>query len=1084
MLQFVLGRASSGKTEKIYELATKQNVDECIIIVPEQFTFETERNLLRKGYGNYNVLSFTRLIDTVRNTYGGSAGDTLGNFDKVIIMLRALSQAKESLAIYKNYCDYVDFAAKLIKLSDELKESAVTLDQLQNSINKIKVSSTKNKVKELVAILLEYNAIISKEFLDPADELQRLYETINSKNFFKDKCVYFDGFKSFSNAQIKILRCALRDAKNVTISFCCDPLDMASRRLKIFSNVYNIIDKISREANNVNCKIVEPILLEKSFYVNEDLAFFEKHIFNNDGEVFLNNAENVAVMHSKSPSDMIDEVLLMIHRLVRVNGYKYSDFVIVSRDINKYDRYLSAYSEKYDIPVFFDKRKSLKYSPISRFVISAINAAITLKSDNIFEFLKSGFNLVSDYDVALLEDYVFLWKIDGDTWLNSWNMSVKGLDEFRNEEEKENGLKKLEKINEIRQKVIEPIVSLKYSLTNNPSKNCEAIYNFIVRLGVNKLLEQYIKVLEEDKNFKQADFCKASYEPFMDLLSSLHKCFKNFEMQPKKFLELLSHTIANKTIGTIPQMIDEVSCGSADRIRPARPKVVFVIGLNQYEFPATISDSDLLLNTDRKELISCDIDIVDKFITYLHNENFLLYSSSCCSSEKVFLCSCSNAGETMPTSLVNNTLNAFPNCNRVDLSNIEDKIETKDNSFSILAELNPKFSEYHEPLTTYYKETEYNDKLGYLNSTLEVTDTHLSKDFTDRNFNHDVNMSASRIDLFYKCKFSYFCKYILNLKTKKVAEVDTMNRGTMVHYVLEQSIKKYGINLANFNKSDLDNLVDDYLNEYLTVIKAEKLLEDNRFKFIFNKIAALTKKTIYRVAEEFKNTEFNPTYCEYSIGEDIPPLQIQGKNKINITGFIDRVDIFHSRVNDNVNYVRIVDYKSGNLKININNILYGLNLQMLIYLYAFHKNYDKEFCVPAGIFYLPANGGYNQENPKMKMSGIVPNDPRLYYALDRSGEFIPTFSDDKTRKENPQIDVEDFYTLFEYVNHKIVAMESEILDGNFEARPYEQGLITACTYCDFKNICRIEDKRKFVKIDTSKNTEEALEYMRCNCDDF
>ena len=330
-------------------------------------------------------------------------------------------------------------------------------------------------------------------------------------------------------------------------------------------------------------------------------------------------------------------------------------------------------------------------------------------------------------------------------------------------------------------------------------------------MNVSKLLTEYVDQLDEIKEYKEADYCRASFEPFIEVISSLHKCFKNCETTPAKFVEFLRHTIINKTVGSIPQMLDEVTCGSADRIRTARPNVAFIIGLNQYEFPAIISDNDLLLNSDRKELISCNIDIVDKLTTYMYNENFLLYSSTCCASERLFLCSCSNSGESTPSSIITTTKKIFPKCNVIDFSNPEDKIETKENAFSILAELEAKSFQNYDALKEYYNNTEYASKLKYLNSSLEINDAKLSDDFVDKFLNKNLKLSASKIESFYKCRFMYFCKSILYLSKKRVAEIDVMNRGTMVHYVLEQSIRKYGLKLSNLTQQELDNLVDLYL---------------------------------------------------------------------------------------------------------------------------------------------------------------------------------------------------------------------------------------------------------------------------------
>ena len=125
MLQFVLGRASCGKSETINNLASQENKDNTIIMVPEQFSFETERNLLKKDIGGISVLNFSRLSEIVKNTYDGTAGDTLSNFDKVVVMLRALNNVKNDQIINSKYYVSLESANKLISLNNEFKESAI-----------------------------------------------------------------------------------------------------------------------------------------------------------------------------------------------------------------------------------------------------------------------------------------------------------------------------------------------------------------------------------------------------------------------------------------------------------------------------------------------------------------------------------------------------------------------------------------------------------------------------------------------------------------------------------------------------------------------------------------------------------------------------------------------------------------------------------------------------------------------------------------------------------------------------------------------------------------------------------------------
>ena len=77
MLNFIVGVKNSRKSEKAYEMLGKCVSDgkETMLIVPKQFTFDTDRGILRllgpRTASEIEVLSFSRLCHVAVKTYGG-----------------------------------------------------------------------------------------------------------------------------------------------------------------------------------------------------------------------------------------------------------------------------------------------------------------------------------------------------------------------------------------------------------------------------------------------------------------------------------------------------------------------------------------------------------------------------------------------------------------------------------------------------------------------------------------------------------------------------------------------------------------------------------------------------------------------------------------------------------------------------------------------------------------------------------------------------------------------------------------------------------------------------------------------------
>ena len=98
-----------------------------------------------------------------------------------------------------------------------------------------------------------------------------------------------------------------------------------------------------------------------------------------------------------------------------------------------------------------------------------------------------------------------------------------------------------------------------------------------------------------------------------------------------------------------------------------------------------------------------------------------------------------------------------------------------------------------------------------------------------------------------------------------------------------------------------------------------------------------------RLAEEFAQSGFEPIACELKIGGEGEKLEFPyDGGKISVSGSIDRVDKFGG-------YIRVVDYKTGSKKFKLPDILFGLNLQMLLYLYAGERGCPmktrREYCI-------------------------------------------------------------------------------------------------------------------------------------------
>ena len=219
MLEFIIGRACTGKTYQTIERLCRDSVSgRSILIVPEQFTFESERSVVRNKeavFENISVLSFTRLFDSVVEYIGQGSAFVVSDFEKTVLMKKALNQCSEQLTVLSDFIKYKDFPVNISNTIRDIKFSDITSCKLIDAAESIG-GICAAKLKDIAIIMDTYEALLSDKFIDPADKLTRLYEMLCECDYFKNTSVYFDSFSGFTGQQYKIISKIIEHANKVT----------------------------------------------------------------------------------------------------------------------------------------------------------------------------------------------------------------------------------------------------------------------------------------------------------------------------------------------------------------------------------------------------------------------------------------------------------------------------------------------------------------------------------------------------------------------------------------------------------------------------------------------------------------------------------------------------------------------------------------------------------------------------------------------------------------------------------------------------------------------------------------------------
>lgn len=1085
MLDFIFGRAASGKTTEVLK-RIKTEVDnggECILIVPEQFSFESERSLLSllgdSAATATKVLSFSRLVSEIERITGGSAKTVLSDSEKAILMHKVLVGMKDDLPLFKRFLSSPRFAQKMVDTVCEFKIASVTPEMLNDAASQLESPSLKEKLFSVSRIYGAYDAVVGNKFIDPVDKLTLLAEKLTDCDYFVGKKVFVDSFKGFTGQQFRVIEQILRKADNLTVAICLD--STKNDTYNVFKNTRETVRTLEKIAEKQGIKVREPVVLGECHYSSNELKSLEKLMSGEKCEK-VKSEGNITVIHARTVSDEVSFAAKTIRKLVRKGLYRYRDFVVISRNTEMYESFAESEFAKNKVFCFIDKKTSLSDMPVYKLIDAALDFSEKISSDSVFRFLKSGLPGIDISDISLLENYVYVWNIDGKDWLKEWNMNTLGLtDRKPSDVEKEE--KKLRKINEIRAKAVTPLLAFSESLRGNVKDKVTAAVTLLKNVNASENLKKFTQNLPEIISSDDKSLLIQSWAQIMKILDMLNNCLDE-NCSVKDFSETFRLACSIEMIGKIPQMLDEVTFGDAERIRPSKPKVAIILGANQGVFPAFPNNSTLFGNSERKQLKDVGIEIKDRLLSAVTDEDMLVYSCVCCASDKVYICYSDSlvSEEKMPSEFVNSIKETFEDLKTVDYPVRELSEEFAPETYA--AALSDFCTAENPPdkatLEYLLKDTEYAEKTEYINRSVskDIQKLSLSPEIALKLYGRDMTVSATSFDVFHRCRFRYFCEHGLGAKTLYSASLDVLQRGTIVHYALEKFISNHKNDIKRIDKSLIGSEIEGVISEWFENIEGTDMLMTGRFKFLLKKIKENVTDVAYRLADEFAQSSFSPEFCEFKIGfdpEDIDYTVKTEKGSMRLVGSIDRLD----RCGKNV---RIVDYKTGETVIHLPAFLYGLNLQMMIYLCAAlrGKNSPVKDNEPAGILYLLAKKDTTKSG--LPMTGLIAGESEIAEAMEKEnkGVFIPKISFNKDGSLNKRLSSftkkENFDLTFDYIEYLLNKMNTDILNGDISVMPTDAcaSKMTSCKYCNLSSVCCHEDGEVRLPDVASKNVFEKM----------
>ena len=1101
MLHFVLGTAGTGKTtflrEKIKEVVNQGK--KVILIVPEQFSFESERALFKilgaKDSLSVEVLSFTRLCNSIFRAFGGLAGAELSKTARYLLMSVVVDELRDSLKVYRKSAMNISFLSTILAACSEFKAAGITASKLSDFSLSCE-GLLAEKAGDLAALYEAYQSMLEKGYTDPEDSLIRAVAVLEENDFFSDYTVFVDGFTAFMAGEYSLLRHVIACSHDVWFALTTDTPHDNQQGMGLFSPVKATVNQLTRIAKTAGVPIENYHILEEPLrFKAEGLAHLSKNFLEPAVKKFDGDLSFAEIFAAGDIFDETEHVAASIATIVREEGCRYRDIAVVARDTCGYLRALELAFSRYGIPYFLDDPEDIENKILTGTVLSALDAVRgSFDSGHIIMLAKSpvlGFDMQK---VAELENYVYIWNIRGALWLDDFANNPRGMAENLTDDD----VKQLEIINEVRESVMKPLTILRDGVKSGTGRTfAKAVYEFLQAVNAAENIEKYAESMPQGEKEAFLDESARLWDILVDVLEVFGEVLGNIKLPAAKLCDLFRLAAGSAETAAPPQTLDQVIVGKADRIRPENVSRVFIIGANDGVFPPATEVQGIFSDEERRQMIDAGMGISMPSLYQVVLERFFAYFAVTLPSEKLYIsyCKADIQGRVMQPSMIISQIHAlFPGLaekNRDESTLIY--IQNKNTAFSALSKHYSKDTVLAASLREYFMQ-----KDAKVLSRLEkaaVKPPHMlhAKDTAKELFGGNLRLSPSRVEKYYHCPFSYFAAYGLNLKKRQKVEFSPLESGSILHHILHVMVQKYGgKGLCECTQKQLENEIAEIIREYITSRIESMDALPVRFKYLFERLCGTAARLLKHMGEEFAQSKFDPAEFELPIriGEKIEPISLVTANGTNVVveGIVDRVDVMTTKTGKK--YVRVVDYKSGRKEFKLQDIICGLNMQMLLYLFTIQENGRESLAdsIPAGVLYMPANERFittdrtaadsqveNEKRKSWRMSGLLLEDDEALRGMEEnlSGVFIPVKmkKDGTPDSASSLASLDRMGKLSSKVKDLVAQMADSITGGNVAAVPVDSADYTVCRYCDYKTVCGFEEGdpiRKIAKLDREK----------------
>lgn len=815
-----------------------------------------------------------------------------------------------------------------------------------------------------------------------------------------------------------------------------------------------------------------------------------------------------------------ETIAASICQLVRERGMRYRDIVVICNDMEGRGSVIRRVFEEYGIPAFIDQKRSIVHHAAVEFVISLLDIVQDgWQYEDVFRLLKTGLTDWTPEQWEEMENYAIKYRIRGGGWKKPFRYGVSDV-----------GQEQLDQLNQMRQRLEEFLSQFEKSFRKEKEGRGRtgALYEFLrEKAELPQRLEELVQRQTGFGEYEAAQESAQIWAVIINLLDQLVELIDDEKMSGEEFREMLKAGLEAVEIGLIPPTMDQVIVGTMQRTRTGAVGALFVAGANDGLLPMT-GGSEELLSEDEKEILRRNQLELCKDDEYrMEEERLAIYRNLSKPSDFLWM-GCSAADlegkELRPSMIYDKVRTIFPTVNeeKDSLNQAFDQgaddllIQRPAATLIHLTEAVRDCPEQQGP-SDWWKAAynwladQHSPLLRPMEEGLlfENRQERLNRELTQRIYQKEgldeFVVSPSRLERFSRCPFSHFIQYGLRPEERRLFQASGREVGDVYHECLKKLLDELtapGVPITSpdspwmkTSQADCRRRMGELMEQVSQEYREGLLDQGEEERYRVRRMKEVCGAAAWALISHVQQGNIRDVFLEAPFGRGnkvFPPIRLRaGEKTVRIEGKIDRVDILAS---ENASYVKIIDYKSGKERFDVEEARGGWRLQLMIYLQAAMEGMKARSSLegndvkPAGVFYFEIAepmidatklnfqqelGGELREKlqkeiwREFKLDGILLDDETVIRGIAGDLEEDTGFSGIAPVKKNKDgifsgtsdrklLTEEQFGELQEAVNQTVEELCDALTGGRLDILPKKTKTETACRFCPYRSICHFD----------------------------